>query len=123
MKDMPILPTSEAWRDRIRTGLDQQVLEDILGLGKEATVQGRKVKMLTISKSDMADSMYIGFSSKQIDHSVEITQDIILDIAKDKTVVGLDFQYVTELLKESEESGRAGSQTTPEELEFSLKLV
>ena len=120
---MPILPTSEAWRYRIRTGLDQQVLEDILGLGKEATVQGRKVKMLTINKSDAANSMYIRFSSKQIDHSVEMTQDIIVDIAKDKTVVGLDFQYVTELLKEFEEPGLAGSQTAPEEMELSLQLV
>ena len=79
--------------------------------------------MLTINKSDVANSMYIRFSSKQIDHSAEITQDIILDIAKDKTVVGLDFQYVTELLKESEESGHAGSQTAPEEMEFSLQMV
>ena len=80
-------------------------------------------QMLTINKSNVADSMYIRFSSKQIDHSAEITQDIILDIAKDKTVVGLDFQHVTELLKESEESGHAGSQTAPEEMEFSLQLV
>ena len=37
VKDLPMLPANEAWRDQIRAELDRRVLEDILRLGEEAT--------------------------------------------------------------------------------------
>ena len=37
MAGTPMLPANEAWRDRERQELDRRVLEDVLGLGPEAT--------------------------------------------------------------------------------------
>ena len=37
VRELPMLPASEAWRDRIRMAIDRRVLEDVLGLGPETT--------------------------------------------------------------------------------------
>ena len=41
-------------------------------------------------------------SDQPISHSFEMTPDIIIDLDKDNAVVGIDFQHVTELVKEHE---------------------
>ncbi len=46
------------------------------------------------------DSVYIHVSAKPISYSIELTGDMILDIANDNTVVGIDIQHVSELVKE-----------------------
>ena len=40
-RELPLLPANEAWRDVIRAELDRRVLEDVLGLGEEATEMAR----------------------------------------------------------------------------------
>ena len=44
VKKLPLLPANEAWRDRIRAELDRRVLEDVLGLGAEATESVRSLR-------------------------------------------------------------------------------
>ena len=44
VKKLPLLPANEAWRDRIRAELDRRVLEDVLGLGPEATESVRSLR-------------------------------------------------------------------------------
>ena len=41
VRGLPLLPANEAWRDVIRAELDRRVLEDVLGLGEEATKMAR----------------------------------------------------------------------------------
>ena len=41
VRELPLLPANEAWRDVIRAELDRRVLEDVLGLGEEATKMAR----------------------------------------------------------------------------------
>ena len=42
-RELPLLPANEAWRDVIRAELDRRVLEDVLGLGEEATELARSL--------------------------------------------------------------------------------
>ena len=42
-RELPLLPANEAWRDVIRAELDRRVLEDVLGLGEEATEMARSL--------------------------------------------------------------------------------
>ena len=78
------------------------------------------MQMLKIEKGSVADSLYIQFSNKLISHSVEVSPDILLDIAEDNTVVGLDIQYVAEVMKEHElNEQRVVPPTTP----ITLQLV
>ena len=41
VRGLPLLPANEAWRDWVRAELDRRVLEDVLGLGEEATKMAR----------------------------------------------------------------------------------
>ena len=43
VKELPLLPTNEAWRDRIRAELDRRVLEGVLGLDERATESVRSL--------------------------------------------------------------------------------
>ena len=43
VRELPLLPANEAWRDVIRAELDRRVLEDVLGLGEEATQMAREL--------------------------------------------------------------------------------
>ena len=43
VRELPLLPANEAWRDVIRAELDRRVLEDVLGLGEEATELARSL--------------------------------------------------------------------------------
>ena len=43
MKELPLLPANEAWRDRIRAELDRRVLEDVLELDERATESVRSL--------------------------------------------------------------------------------
>ena len=58
------------------------------------------MQMPKIKKGSVADSLYLQFSEKKISHSVELTPDIVIDVAEDNTVVGFDIQYLTEVLEE-----------------------
>jgi uncharacterized protein YuzE len=52
-----------------------------------------------------SDSMYLHISEKQISHSVELHRDIIiLDIAEDDTVVGIELRAVSTWLTKAKES-------------------
>ena len=42
-RDLPLLPANEAWRDRVRIELERRVLEDVPGLGEEATAAVREL--------------------------------------------------------------------------------
>jgi hypothetical protein len=45
--------------------------------------------------------MYLYLSDKKISHSVELRPDtIILDVAEDNTVVGMELRYVSKWLEE-----------------------
>ena len=43
VRELPLLPANEAWRDWVRAELDRRVLEDVLGLGEEATEMAREL--------------------------------------------------------------------------------
>lgn len=61
-------------------------------------------------ESDLAsDSMYLHFSDRPIRRSVEMSPDIIIDLDEDDTVVGIDVQYVSAIIKETVASTRRGS--------------
>ena len=49
-----------------------------------------------------SDSLYVQMVDSQIAVSVELHPHIILDLDVNGTVVGIDFQHVTELLAETE---------------------
>ena len=40
VRELPLLPANEAWRDWVRAELDRRVLEDVLGLGEEGHGDG-----------------------------------------------------------------------------------
>ena len=43
VRELPLLPANEAWRDVIRAELDRRMLEDVLGLREEATEMAREL--------------------------------------------------------------------------------
>ena len=43
VRELPLLPANEAWRDWVRAELDRRVMEDVLGLGEEATEMAREL--------------------------------------------------------------------------------
>ncbi len=43
MKELPLLPANEAWRDRIRAEMDRRVLEGVLALDERATESVRSL--------------------------------------------------------------------------------
>ena len=59
--------------------------------------------MLNIIKGSGADTLYVQFSEAAISHSVELHPDIILDVDENGTVVGIDFQNVSQLAAEAQE--------------------
>lgn len=60
-----------------------------------------------------ADSLYLRFGDKPISFSVEVTPDFILDIAEDNTVVGMDLQHLTAVLKERANAGSTSGVFVP----------
>lgn len=58
--------------------------------------------MLNITKGSVADTLYVQFSESAIAHSVELHPDIILDVGENGTVVGIDFQNVSQLAAEAQ---------------------
>ena len=69
--------------------------------------------MLNITKGSGADTLYVQFSEAAISHSVELHPDIILDVGDNGTVVGIDFQNVSQLAAEAQ-GMRGYSQSLPE---------
>jgi uncharacterized protein YuzE len=70
-----------------------------------------------IEKDVESDSMYLYLNDKQISHSVELYRDtIILDVAEDQTVVGIELCSVSTWLDTME------SEPEPE-LQDSLQLM
>ena len=49
------------------------------------------MQMPKIKKGSVADSLYLQFSEKKISHSVELTPDIVIDVAEDNTVTNFLF--------------------------------
>ncbi len=70
--------------------------------------------MFNIVQDSPSDSLYIQFSDKAIGYSVEVDGDILIDMADDQTVVGVDIQNVTQFMQEHR------SATTPS---LNLQLV
>lgn len=56
--------------------------------------------ILHVESDELADSLYLHLSEKAISHSIELDADVILDVAEDRTVVGIDLQHVGDMLKE-----------------------
>ena len=52
-------------------------------------------------KGSVSDSLYVQFSESPISVSVELHPDVILDLDEMGTVVGIDFQHVSELAAEA----------------------
>lgn len=59
--------------------------------------------MLWIDYSPKADAMYLHFSDQPVIETKEITPDLVVDLAADGTLVGIDVQRVSELLEEVSE--------------------
>ena len=61
--------------------------------------------MAQVEMDTESDSMCLHISEKQISHRVELRRDIIiLDIAEDDTVVGIELRAVSAWLTKAEES-------------------
>ena len=56
--------------------------------------------MFKLSWCEQANELYIQFSGNRISHSVEWTPDVVVDVADDNEVVGIQIRYVKELLRE-----------------------
>ena len=56
--------------------------------GRDDTISLSFIK--TIETSKKADTMYIHLSNKPVAFSVEVSDDVVLDIDKDNLVVGID---------------------------------
>ena len=80
------------------------------------------MKILGIEVSGEADSMYIRFSDEPISHSVELSPDVILDLAENDVVVGVDLQHVSALQNEGQVEQVANSGAPTEQL-VRLQLV
>ena len=66
--------------------------------------------MPTIDRDHQADALYIQLDHQRtINHTVELTPDILIDVAEDDTVVGIDIQHFSQLVKE----GPQAPGTTP----------
>ena len=57
-------------------------------------------KFQQFDSDPLADSMYFLLTDKPISYSVEMALDMIVDIAEDDSVVGIDIQHVTAILKQ-----------------------
>ena len=57
--------------------------------------------MPNIQKDDTVDALYIELDHQRaISHTVELTPDILVDVAADDTVVGIDIQYFSQLVEQ-----------------------
>ena len=77
--------------------------------------------MPNIEKGTSSDSMYVQLSDEPVSYSVELSPDIIIDVTEDNTVVGIDIQYVSEVLVERVQ--HAESPAAANKLDYSLQLV
>ncbi len=57
-----------------------------------------------------SDTFYILLRESKIDHSFELTPDIIIDLDSDNGVVGIDIQNMTKVLQEHGRSALASMQ-------------
>ena len=69
--------------------------------------------MLNIERGAASDSIYVQFSDEPISHSVELSPEVIIDVAEDNTVVGVDIQYVSDLLVEPRPAERPAASANP----------
>lgn len=60
--------------------------------------------MFKLSWREQADEIYIQLSDNHISHSVEWTPDVVMDVAADNEVVGIQIRYVKELLREDRDA-------------------
>lgn len=68
-----------------------------------------------IEKDAESDSMYLYLNDKQISHSVELYRDtIILDVAEDQTVVGIELCNVSTWLDAMESDLESEPQDSPQ---------
>ena len=65
--------------------------------------------MVKIIKGSSSDSLYFQLTTAKISHSVELHPDIIIDVADDGQVVGIDVQNVEALRSELQESSQRES--------------
>ena len=73
---------------------------------------------MRIIMDKQADAMYIMFSGKRAVRADELTPDIIVDYAKDGSVVGLDVQRMSLLSRK-----RAGQKVRPADRAVAFELV
>ena len=76
--------------------------------------------MPNIEKGTSSDSMYVQLSDEPVSYSVELSPDIIIDVTEDNTVVGIDIQYVSEVLERVQHTE---SPAAANKLDYSLQLV
>ena len=66
----------------------------------------KSIMLKKIEKDTKSDSMYLCLNDKRISHSVELLRDtIILDIAEDSVVVGIELCDVSTWLSDAVEPG------------------
>ncbi len=61
---------------------------------------------MKIIKGSASDSLYFQLTTAKISHSVELHPDIVIDVAADRHVVGIDLQNVEALRGELQESSQ-----------------
>ena len=57
--------------------------------------------MFKITQDVKSDSVYVQFDDKPISHSHEVNGDVLLDLAADDTVVGIDIHNWTAVQQET----------------------
>lgn len=80
------------------------------------------MQILDWERGSKSDSLYIRFSSQTISHSVELDDDIIIDVADDNTVVGLDIQHASEV-RDSIRAATSAPQPASRRRSVKLQLV
>ena len=60
---------------------------------------------MKVEKGTVADSLYIQLSDQPISHTIEITEDVAIDIGENGLFVGLDIQHLSALWQNQEQEG------------------
>ena len=68
--------------------------------------------MLRIESDQKADALYIHLSAKAVKSTKELTPDIVVDLAEDGSLVGIDIQRFNELAEEVASRGERPTTST-----------
>ena len=67
--------------------------------------------MLKVTHDEASDSVYVHLIDQPISHSVELTEDMLVDVASDGTVVGIDIHNWTAVMQERDVVQRSPGHT------------